>query len=157
MTCILITGRSSRRAQEYICDPINKVLMLRVVSAAFVSSVTQLKSSQRGVSAVRSQRQISQFLLTAATISILGSSRLMSAAAASTAGECANPQGPVPQSIQNIANEVLKVRPVTPFLDPDLSQASGSDLFWASRTASERFMHVRRYTKANRLRSSQLL
>ena len=89
--------------------------MLRTASAALFSPITRVKTSSSGISLVSSHRQISQVLLTAATISILGTSRVMSAAASNTAGECANPQGPVPDKIQNLASEVLKVRPTAPF------------------------------------------
>ena len=89
--------------------------MLRTASTALVGPFTRVKVSPKGVSLVPSHRQISQVLLTAATISLLGSSRVMSAAAASSAGECANPQGPVPEKIQNLASEILKVRSMPVF------------------------------------------
>lgn len=91
------------------CSKLAFLVMLRIASAALTTPVLPIKASRRAVTAVPPQRQVSQVLLTAATLSILGSSRFMSAAATSPAGECANPQGPVPENIQSLASEVLKV------------------------------------------------
>ena len=114
MRCILITRHLLIFGHSKNPVPPLSVVMLRRASAALVGPVRGLKVSPRGVSLVPSSRQVSQVLLTAATISILSSSRHMSAAAASPAGECANPQGPVPEKIQNLASEVLKGRPTAP-------------------------------------------
>lgn len=114
MCCILIIQHLLYSVHSDNPVPPNSLVMLRTASAALVGPVTRVKVSPCVVGLVPTPRQISQVLLTAATISILGSSHHMSAAAASPAGECANPQGPVPEKIQNLASEVLKVRPTTP-------------------------------------------
>lgn len=84
-------------------------MMLRIASAALTTPVLPIQASGRAVIAVPAPKQASWVLLTAATLSILGSSRFMSAAATSPAGECATPQGPVPENFQSLASEVLKV------------------------------------------------
>ena len=83
--------------------------MLRVTSAALVRPIVSHKAQLGTASVNPIPRQVSRVLLAATTLSVLGSSRIMSAAAAAPAGECTNPQGPVPENIQNLSSDLLKV------------------------------------------------
>ena len=105
--------RQEMKRKIKVAVPVDWLVMLRIASSALTSSVLPAATSRRASVVAPAQRQVSQVLLAAAALSILGSSRVMSAAAANPAGECANPQGPVPQNIQNMASDILKVCPAT--------------------------------------------